>query len=518
MRCFAKKHFALGAASLVTIALLLVMVIPWSGEANAAPASARPNLAEGKQLYQSKCSVCHGVTGKGDGPAAYVVYPKPRDFTLGIFKIKSTLTLPTDDDLFRTITQGMPGTAMPSWALLSEVQRRSLVAYVKSLSPVFKGKKLEAFVVPIPPDETPQLLAQGGQLFKDAGCIECHGATGRGDGPSAPTLKDEWGYRIVPYDFTIPGRMKGGYTPSDLFQRLTVGVGGTPMPAYAESLDEKQRWAVAYYALSLAKAATKAPVPLGQASGTITSVYLSAELPRSPIDSAWAKADPSLIRVQGLWSGKATVSEISVKSLHNKKEVAFLLEWADERSDQSVFRPQDFSDAAAIEFPLRSPRDGALPSVVMGEPQRPVDIWYWKAEWELELGKEDYHGLAATYPRLEVDYYPFEEATFLSGFGVGNPISLRKRPSPVQHMNAAGPGTITVQSDAHQIQGKGVWSDGRWHLTIIRQLASRGPQDAVLEVKAAKPIAFAVWNGIARDRDGQKSFSAWQKLVFEPAH
>ncbi len=512
MRWSSQNKIGLKRFCSIALALSLALAMTWRASAHAAGPSAQ-QLAQGKLLYLSKCAVCHGSTGKGDGPAAYLVYPKPRDFTLGIFKIRSTMTLPTDDDLLRTITQGMPGTAMPSWAVLSEAERRSLVLYVKTLAPVFKGKRLEPIPVPEPPAETPELLAQGQQMFKDAGCIECHGTTGRGDGPSAPTLKDEWGYRIVPYDFTIPGRMKGGYTPRDLFQRLTVGVGGTPMPAYAESLDEKQRWAVAYYALSLAKGGAK--TLLGQSSGTIASPYFAGELPQEPVDSTWAKAAPSSVRVQALWSSKATVSAIEVRSLHNDREVAFLLQWADDKPRQNVFRPQDFSDAVAIEFPLSLAVDRTLPSVVMGEPQRPVDIWYWKAQWELQAGKSDYDGLAATYPRLDVDYYPFQEATFLTGLGAGNPVSIRKRPTAVQHINAAGPGTITAQADTDRIRGKGVWSDGLWRVVLLRQLAPAGRQEAAFAAGASEPIAFAVWNGNSSDRDGQKSFSSWQRLIFE---
>ncbi|MDE2089197.1 MAG: c-type cytochrome, partial [Gammaproteobacteria bacterium] len=328
MKRFIAKDGALGAAWLMVAGLLLAVPVALPGQAAAANGQ---TVAEGKALYQSKCAVCHGMDGKGEGPAAYLVYPKPRDFTKGIFKIRSTPTLPTDDDLFRTITQGMPGSAMPSWAILTEAQRRALVAYVKSFSTVFNGQQLKPVVVPTPPKETAEMIAQGRQLYKDAGCEACHGPTGEGNGPSAATLKDDWGYRVVPYNFTVPARMKGGYTPSDVFRRLTVGVGGTPMPAFGDVLDEGQRWAVAYYVLSLGKAGK---APAGQASGTLTSAYVGGNLPRDPMDSGWGQAEASPVRLQALWNGlgwdesrkqpgwdgssaRPTVSEVSVKSLHN---------------------------------------------------------------------------------------------------------------------------------------------------------------------------------------------------------
>ena len=74
------------------------------------PASAEV-IAPGKNIYEAKCAVCHGIEGKGDGPAQSFLYPKPRDLTAGKFKIRSTPSgsLPTDEDLLKTITNGVTG-------------------------------------------------------------------------------------------------------------------------------------------------------------------------------------------------------------------------------------------------------------------------------------------------------------------------------------------------------------------------------------------------------------------------
>ncbi len=87
-------------------------------------------------LYRRHCVHCHGVTGDGAGPTAAFLNPYPRDFRPGIFKFKSTPLgeKPTDEDLHKTLRDGVPGTAMPSFRLLAEDEREALVNYVKYLS------------------------------------------------------------------------------------------------------------------------------------------------------------------------------------------------------------------------------------------------------------------------------------------------------------------------------------------------------------------------------------------------
>jgi hypothetical protein len=81
-------------------------------------------------VYETACAWCHGADGRGDGPAgaaALAAYgaPRPRDFTRGRFKLRSTPSgvLPTDADLLRTIERGIPG-IMPSFQGLSDDARR----------------------------------------------------------------------------------------------------------------------------------------------------------------------------------------------------------------------------------------------------------------------------------------------------------------------------------------------------------------------------------------------------------
>src|SRR6478735_9804310 len=91
--------------------------------------------SHGKAVYDAHCVECHGKTGKGDGPAAMILMPHPRDFSSGRYKIRSTETgsLPTDEDLTRSIRQGLFGTAMPAWqGILPDDDIREVVRYIKT--------------------------------------------------------------------------------------------------------------------------------------------------------------------------------------------------------------------------------------------------------------------------------------------------------------------------------------------------------------------------------------------------
>ena len=90
------------------------------------------DLERGAEVYEQWCAQCHGAEGAGDGPAAEYMLPRPRDFTTGLFQIRTTGSgeLPTDADILRIINEGMPGTTMPGWEdALSQSDRQALVAY-----------------------------------------------------------------------------------------------------------------------------------------------------------------------------------------------------------------------------------------------------------------------------------------------------------------------------------------------------------------------------------------------------
>jgi len=250
-----------------------------------------PGVTQG--LYRRHCARCHGVTGDGRGPTARYQAPYPRDFRRGVFKWKKTYrdAPPTADDLHATLERGVPGTAMPSFALLSEEERetlrqyavylairgqteRALVDFVAGELPArqplvprgeLREELLGEIVEPIAAAwsdaeshvvETPEFasptaeqVALGRELYHSerTGCAKCHGPEGQGGAVAGSDYEvdyDVWSRDRVetPLAGDLPPRPSiprslvgstphGGATPADLYRRLHQGVAGTPMPA-----------------------------------------------------------------------------------------------------------------------------------------------------------------------------------------------------------------------------------------------------------------------------------------------
>src|SRR5260370_34387218 len=139
-----------------------VGVLAWALPVSTAPSVEQSHIdglsgdsGRGNLLYSRYCIGCHGREGDGMGENAAYLDPKPRDFTAGVFKCRSTPTgsLPLDSDLFTTIGRGIHASAMPSWIALMPQQRADLVAFIKTFSPRFQRQKPQA-ALPIP-SETP---------------------------------------------------------------------------------------------------------------------------------------------------------------------------------------------------------------------------------------------------------------------------------------------------------------------------------------------------------------------------
>lgn len=480
-------------------------------------------LELGRQLYDQNCAACHGVTGEGNGPATVWLFPRPRNFTSGLFKIQSTPagSLPTDDDLFRTITRGMPGSSMPSFSYLSEAERRDIVQYVKFLTAEVgsDGKRRSRFdeqaagsvkpvEVPPEPPVTIQALTQGKELFAKLACATCHGETGAGDGPSSATLKDNWGMPLLPRDFNI-GAFRGGHTGRDLYLRIHNGMAGTPMPPFGEGIiAPEERWALVLYIQSLRRKDIEVNDILAPEDNLI-HVRRVHQLPADPMDRFWESIDPVRVPLNPLWPEPYPIPAVAVTAVYDGLKVAIFCQWRDEIFNGAPVRIQDFQDAMAMQFSLTE----ATPFLGMGDATNQVNLWMWKAGWQQSVDGQ-HQDMLAEYNSMHVDFY-FAHGTQTAS-DAGNLNALRSR-SPVEEANARGFGTLTPQSAARQnVQGKGIWHDGFWNVVFIRDLESRDADDVNFAKDRAIPVAFAVWNGEQRDRNGRKVISNWYQLVLEP--
>ncbi len=212
------------------------------------------NAAAGKEDYRRWCVGCHGKEGNGQGENAPYLDPKPRDFTEALFRWRSTPTgtLPTDQDLYDTVTRGVVDTLMPTWRPLTPQTRVDLVAYIKTFSPKFQTQKAGTpITIPPEPPQTIDSVLHGRQLFDQMQCWKCHGPEGRGDGPSAITLTDDKGEPIRPYNFHDGTRFRCGETNEDLYKIFMTGLDGTPMPSFADSLKPQDAWDLVHFLRTL---------------------------------------------------------------------------------------------------------------------------------------------------------------------------------------------------------------------------------------------------------------------------
>jgi mono/diheme cytochrome c family protein len=212
------------------------------------------HAAAGKKVYRRYCILCHGPDGDGNGENAQWIDPKPRDFTLAVFKCRSTPsgTLPTDQDLFDAVTRGFVTTNMPAWLPLTHQNRADAVAYIKTFSPKWSTLKPGApITIPPEPAATIESILRGRGLFQKMECWKCHGPAGHGDGQSAKTLTDNKENPIPPYNFSTGSRFKCGVTNRDLYRIFMTGLDGTPMPSFADDLQPGDAWDLVHFLRTL---------------------------------------------------------------------------------------------------------------------------------------------------------------------------------------------------------------------------------------------------------------------------
>lgn len=494
-------------------------------------------IQRGKVVYEQNCAGCHGAEGRGDGPAATHLYPKPRDFSAGVFRITSTSGsgLPSDADLLRTITRGVPGSAMPGWELLSEADRSDLVAFVQSITGFYdleekkffsfyeQAGELKALEVPPEPPSTPESIARGKLVFRRAECWKCHGDEGRGDGPSAPTLRDQAGYPIPARDYTS-GVFKGGSEPTELFKRVTLGMPGTPMPSHEQVLTPAERWDVVHFVLSMARPGAQ-QMAEQRRRNVVARRVKPAEGWHDPSSDLWNSVDPTYVALMPLWWRSKRVEGLLIRAAADGERIYVNLQWEDPSENSSAVRPQDFRDAVAVQWA----RTATAPFIAMGAGVEDVNIWMWKADKEVE-GRErpDVH---TVYPNMDIMAYPEVEGwrpgedenvkralaemgpRGALGWQAGNPVSEPRPQSSAENLAARGFSTLrALPTVSTKVRGKGAWSKGVWRVVLSRELNAAGTQEAPIALGTHIPFAFAVWDGSAADRNGQKSITIWHNL------
>ena len=531
---------------------------PVAEETGARPET-RERAAAAAATFEKQCAVCHGDDGRGDGPAAYLLYPRPRDFGTGLFRLVSTVNgFPSDRDLFRTITRGIPRSSMPAWSHLTEEDRWGLVHHVRKLTregvaralledaqasgddmsmeeaqEIAMDRTTPGATTELPP-ETPltlEALARGRQLFI-ARCALCHGADGKGTGRD--DLVDEKGVPIRARDYTR-GIFKGGKASEDLAHRILSGIPGTPMPANARDFhmedpsdepDAEDLWALVHYVQSFIRPDAQELAEQGQRE---LVVQRRPAVPKGVADPAWNDVPPTYLSLMHLWWSDTRAEGVLVRTVHDGRRLAIHLTWEDGTKNSDVLTQESFSDAAAIQLsPILDP-----PLFTMGSPESPVTIWHWKAHWQADL--ERFADVETTHPNVAVDTYDslpgrplglhapvaqFEAArhdpVFLTGWGAGNLMSTPDRQNSVESLVAEGFGTLTSRPAAEQeTTGDGQWADGFWQASFTRDLRGTGDGAVHLEPGTTASIALAVWEGSVGDRNGQKSVTIWHRITIE---
>jgi hypothetical protein len=169
----------------------------------------------------------------------------------------------------------------------------------------------------------------------------------------------------------------------------------------------------------------------------------------------------------------------------------------------------------------------------MGAKGQFVNIWMWKAERQADM-EPAFQDLEKVYPNIGIDSYPNllhspleqpmrhaltlqSDSTFVTAWGAGNIVADPGRKSPAEDLRAQGQGTLKARPRVDQtVQGMGVYGMATYRVVLRRILIPNGPDAAVIKPGTTIPVAFAVWNGSAGDRDGKKSVTVWQELKVAP--
>jgi len=495
---------------------------------------AAEDIEAGKRVYFTKCVWCHGVDGGGDGPSADRLWPRPRNFNQGTFKIRHTASgeLPLPQmDLFQTVTHGLPGSAMPSWeGILSEDQRRQVIAFVTSQlvkDRKFDDKDTETFTVlqldslkPIPPSK--ESLEKGAQLVVDKKCIECHGVEGHGDG-NAFNLKDDWGFPIQPASWhkcwNFRGSRQDPYNVKNIFRTFSTGVNGTPMPSFADNTTIEERWHIANFVQSLCERDAKGnPLeidPLTDKPKTnfvIRSGPIEGEIPADPENELWQKRERRIVALGGQITHKPRnfvnrLDDVWVKSIYNDKHIVFMFQWEDRsKSVAEGKRPFQPTQVNLDEYGIKEqpPKTGEPDSIAAKQNNYTVynDAFAFEfpVKWQ-ELPPPEKPRFFWGDQKYPVDIVKWEADGSLRAFaGTGWDQDFEERDDFAEKMKLL----------------KAEWKDGLWTLMIQRPLKGDYDEDTYFEMGKYIPTVFFAWDGHNGDVGRKLAVSAFYYTILEP--
>jgi hypothetical protein len=242
-------------------------------------------------------------------------------------------------------------------------------------------------------------------------------------------------------------------------------------------------------------------IPMVSSEGMIIRSHLVAGgLPSVPEDPAWNKIPVMAIPLSGqvitrpVWP-EPSARALNLRSIHNGTEIAFLLEWQDNTKNDRL-TPGTFRDGVAIGLPL-----GDAPAFFcMGQLDHYINIWHWKADWQSDI---DRRAARASEGKASGEVRRFEV--------------IPRRKSSVEDLIGGGFSTLTTKDDQGRVQGKATWKDGVWRVVIRRPMGSAGQEnEAKLEAGRLQAVAFAIWNGENKERNGQKAVAPWFQLSIDP--
>jgi mono/diheme cytochrome c family protein len=484
----------------------------------------------GKQAYGKYCSQCHGDKGDGEGYASVHLRPRPRNFTTGKFKVRTTPNgaLPTHQDLVNIIRRGMPYTSMPAWPNLSESDVSNLAYYITTFSADFANKENVPKVVELPsaPRSSSESVAQGKKLFEDTGCIKCHGTLGRGDGPSASTLKDDWDHPIRAADLAQPWTFRGGSSREEIFKTMSTGFNGTPMPSFADALTPEQRWAITDYIISLSG---------GDGPGytnLVVAKHVTEKIDPAKGAASFASAPVARFPIIGqvMEPGRAfhpPATSVMVQAIYDAESIAILVRWHDMSAQKTG------KNAPLMPVPPEEeeePATGASTSTSTSNPfgdqevtpaagaqgkGQPKDPFAEaSAETPAEAPSEFSDAIAIQLPSQPLTgprkpYFIFGDTQ--------NPVDLLffdlATPAPAR-FTGKGSADIQPNTDLGDLTGVASYDQGEWSVIFKRPFRSQSA--ASFAQGEFMPIAFSVWDGFSRERGNRRGLTPWFSVYVEP--